>query len=73
MNTIYGKHGMLVQRDDPGTKKPEVDWRAEILRLAEFIDTDFPGELGADDLSTGANVVDTAIRILEQMTMWMAG
>ena len=71
MNTIYGKHGMLVQRDDPGTKKP--DWRAEVLRLADFIDTDFPGELGADDLSSGANVVDTAIRILEQMAMWMAG
>ena len=69
MITIYGKHGMLVQRDDPGTKKP--DWRAEILRLAEFIDNDFPGELGADGLSDGANVVDVAIRILEQMTMRM--
>jgi len=70
MNTIYGKHGLGVQRDDPSTKKPE-SWRAEVLRLAEFIDNDFPGELGADGLSDGANVVDVAIRILEQMTMRM--
>ena len=71
MTTIYGKPGLGVQLDDPGTKKP--DWRAEILRLAEVIDTDFPGELGADGLSSGANVVDTAIRLLEQLAMWMAG
>ena len=74
MTTIYGVKGMqTIQVDIDRQRAAPAGYRADILRLAEFIDTNFPGELGADDLSSGANVVDTAIRILDQMAMWMAG
>jgi len=77
MTTIYGVNGMQTIQVDMDIaarqRAAAAGYRADIERLAEFIDTNFPGELGADDLSSGANVVDTAIRILEQMAMWMAG
>ena len=70
MTTIYGVKGMqTIQVDVDIAARQRVaaaGYRAEILLLAEFIDNEFPGELGADDLSTGANVVDTAIRLLQR-------
>jgi len=77
MKTIYGVKGMQTIQVDidiaARQRAAAAGYRADIERLADFIDTNFPGELGADDLSSGANVVDVAIQILEQMTMWMAG
>ena len=70
MTTIYGVNGMQTIQVDMDIaarqRAAAAGYRADILRLAEFIDTNFPGELGADGLSTGANVVDTAIRLLER-------
>jgi len=70
MTTIYGVKGMQTIQVDVDIaarqRAAAAVYRAEILLLAEFIDNEFPGELGADDLSTGANVVDTAIRLLQR-------